>query len=170
MGPESTNNFFDTVTIKLPHKSHNAFRIVETIVVLSLFVFFHLAFCSFPATISSQATSTVTTTATTTATNTATTTTKDKPRDSLLEPLSRDSEGNFFQRPILNPPGWFFRRKERKILKGGSQGGGLPPLVFRRRKEIWSGRGVQGSQAAAMPEGGKKKLPEGLGVGGVPHT
>ena len=87
------------------------------------------------------------------------------PRDSLLEPLSRDSEGNFFQRPILNPPGWFFRRKERKILKGGSQGG-LPPLVFRRRKEIWSGRGVQGSQAAAMPEGGKKKLPEGLGVGG----
>ena len=40
------------------------------------YFFFHLAFCSFPATISSQATSTVTTTATTTATNTATTTTK----------------------------------------------------------------------------------------------
>ena len=91
-----------------------------------------------------------------------------QPRLFLLEPLSQDLEGNFFQRPILNPPGWFFRRKERKILKGGSQGG-LPPLVFRRRKEIWSGRGVQGSQAAAMPEGGKKKLPEGLGVGGF-HT
>ena len=90
---------------------------------------------------------------------------KHQPPLFLLEPLSQDLEGNFFQRPILNPPGWFFRRKERKILKGGSQGGGLPILVLRRRKEIWSGRGVQSSQAAVMPEGGKKKLPEGLGVG-----
>ena len=32
------------------------------------------------------------------------------------------------------------------------------------------GRGGSSSEAAAMPEGGKKKLPRGLGVGGVPHT
>ena len=74
-----------------------------------------------------------------------------------------------FPKAHFEPTGLVFPEEGKKILKGGSQGGGLPPLVLRRRKEIWSGRGVQGSQAAAMPEGGKKKLPEGLGVGGF-HT
>ena len=40
----------------------------------------------------------------------------------LLEPLSRDSEGNFFQRPILNSPGWFFRRRKEKSWKGVGRG------------------------------------------------
>ena len=62
-----------------------------------------------------------------------------------------------------------FPEEGKKNPERGFTGEGLPPLVFRRRKEIWSGRGVQGSQAAAMPEGGKKKLPEGLGVGGSTH-
>ena len=71
-----------------------------------------------------------------------------------------------FPKAHFEPTGLVFPEEGKKNPERGFTGGGLPPLVFRRRKEIWSGRGVQGSQAAAMPEGGKKKLPEGLGVGG----
>ena len=71
-----------------------------------------------------------------------------------------------FPKAHFEPTGLVFPEEGKKNPERGFIGGRLPPLVFRRRKEIWSGRGVQGSQAAAMPEGGKKKLPEGLGVGG----
>ena len=74
-----------------------------------------------------------------------------------------------FPKAHFEPTGLVFPEEGKKNPERGFTGGWLPPLVFRRRKEIWSGRGVQGSQAAAMPEGGKKKLPEGLGVGGF-HT
>ena len=87
----------------------------------------------------------------------------------LLEPLSRDSEGNFFQRPILNPPGWFFRRKERKILKGGSQGEGYPPGFPETERNLERQRG---SRLSSCSDAGrrKEKIARGVrGGGGSTH-
>ena len=87
----------------------------------------------------------------------------------LLEPLSRDSEGNFFQRPILNPPGWFFRRKERKILKGGSQGG-ITPLGFTETERNLERQ--RGSRLSNCSDAGrrKEKIARGVrGGGGSTH-
>ena len=62
-----------------------------------------------------------------------------------------------FPKAHFEPTGLVFPEEGKQIPERGFTGGeGYPPLVFRRRKEIWSGRGVQGSQATAMPEGGKK--------------
>ena len=74
-----------------------------------------------------------------------------------------------FPKAHFEPTGLVFPEEGKKNPERGFTGGGYPPLVFRRRKEIWSGRGVQGSQAAAMPEGGKKNCQRGQGSGGF-HT
>ena len=61
-----------------------------------------------------------------------------------------------FPKAHFEPTGLVFPEEERKILEGGWQGGVNPPWFLRRRKEIWIARGVQGSQIAAMADGGKK--------------
>ena len=63
----------------------------------------------------------------------------------------------------MNPPGWFFRRKERKILKGGSQGGVTPPGFPETERNLERQRG---SRLSSCSDAGRRKEKIARGVRG----